>query len=229
MSTVLVVGASSGIGKAAALQLIAEGHKIYSASRTEPDFEVAAHYSWDAENPNNAVFENIETLDCILYCPGTINLKPFTRLNRSDFEKDLSINVLGAIEVIQANVKKLRKSEQSSVVLFSTVAVQTGMSFHTSVATAKGAVEGLVRSLAAEYSNSGIRFNCIAPSLVQTPLASALTSSEDKIEASGKRHPLGRIGTADDLANAATYLLSEKSSWITGQIFHVDGGMSNLK
>lgn len=229
MSTILIVGASSGIGKAAALQLKAEGHIIYSVSRTEPDFEVEGHYTWDAENPNNAVFENIEALDCILYCPGTINLKPFTRLTRSDFEKDLSINVLGAVEVIQSNVKKLRKSDHASVVLFSTVAVQTGMSFHASVATAKGAIEGLVRSLAAEYSNAGIRFNCIAPSLTQTPLASALTSSEDKIEASNKRHPLGRIGTPEDLANAATYLLSEKSSWITGQIFHVDGGMSNLK
>lgn len=229
MSKILIVGASSGIGEETAKMLIAEGHEVISASRNQPSVAVSKHLTWDAANPDDSVFSEIEELDGIVYCPGTINLKPFSRLKTEDFLYDFQVNVLGAINVIQANVNKLRKSNAASVVLFSTVAVQTGMSFHTSVAASKGALEGLVRSLAAEYAANGIRFNAIAPSLTKTPLASALTSTEDKIEASNKRHPLGRIGTSEDLANAASYLISSKSSWVTGQIFHIDGGMGSLK
>lgn len=229
MSKILIVGASSGIGEETAKMLIADGHEVISASRNKPSVAVSKHLTWDATNPDDSVFDEIDELDGIVYCPGTINLKPFSRLKTEDFQNDFQVNVLGAINVIQANVNKLRKSSAASVVLFSTVAVQTGMSFHASVAASKGALEGLVRSLAAEYAANGIRFNAIAPSLTKTPLASALTSSDEKIEASSKRHPLGRIGTTEDLANAASYLISEKSSWVTGQIFHIDGGMGSLK
>jgi NAD(P)-dependent dehydrogenase (short-subunit alcohol dehydrogenase family) len=165
----------------------------------------------------------------LVYCPGTINLKPFHRIAISDFQNEMDINFFGAVRVLQACLKGLKKSDSASVVLFSTVAVQTGMGFHAGIASAKGAVEGLTRSLAAEWAPSKIRVNSIAPSLTDTPLASNLLSTPEKKEASDKRHPLGRIGSPEDLANAAFYLLSENSSWMTGQILHLDGGMSSLK
>jgi NAD(P)-dependent dehydrogenase (short-subunit alcohol dehydrogenase family) len=156
-------------------------------------------------------------------------LKPFHRISISDFQKEMDINFFGAVRVLQACLKGLKKSDTASVVLFSTVAVQTGMGFHAGIASAKGAVEGLSRSLAAEWAPSKIRVNTIAPSLTDTPLASSLLSTPDKKESSDKRHPLGRVGTPEDIAKAASYLLSEDSSWMTGQILHLDGGMSSLK
>lgn len=141
----------------------------------------------------------------------------------------MEVNFFGAVRVLQACLKGLKKSTSASVVLYSTVAVQTGMGFHVGIASAKGAIEGLTRSLAAEWAPSKIRVNAIAPSLTETRLASALLSSPEKKEASDKRHPLGRIGTSEDIAEATVFLLSPKSSWMTGQILHLDGGMSNLK
>ena len=123
---------------------------------------------------------------------------------------------------------RLKKSENASIVLFSTVAVQTGLPFHTQVSASKGAIEGLARSLAAEYAPA-IRVNCIAPSLTDTPLAASLLNTDQKKEVNALRHPLKRIGTTADIANMAAFLLSEKAGWITGQILHVDGGMSSLK
>jgi NAD(P)-dependent dehydrogenase (short-subunit alcohol dehydrogenase family) len=159
----------------------------------------------------------------------TINLKPFHRISIEDFQKEMDVNFFGAVRVLQACLKGLKKSNVASVVLFSTVAVQTGMGFHAGVASAKGAIEGLTRSLAAEWAPSKIRVNAIAPSLTDTPLAASLLATPDKKESSDKRHPLGRVGTPEDIAKAALYLLSEDSSWMTGQIIHIDGGMSSLK
>ena len=141
---------------------------------------------------------------------------------------DFNLQVIGAIKVIQAIMPKLKKAENASIVLFSTVAVQTGFSFHSQVSASKGAIEGLTKALAAEFAPK-IRINCIAPSLTDTPLATSLINTEQKAEANAQRHPLKRIGKAEDLANMAEFLLSEKSGWITGQVFHVDGGMSALK
>mgnify|MGYP000155808720 CR=1 FL=1 len=132
------------------------------------------------------------------------------------------------MKILKLVQKQLKKSNQASVVLFSTVAVQQGMPFHASVAAAKGAVEGLTRSLAAEWAPK-IRVNCIAPSLTDTPLAGRLLATPEKKEAAGNRHPLKRVGTAEELGNIATFLLSENSSWITGQVIGVDGGLSALK
>jgi NAD(P)-dependent dehydrogenase (short-subunit alcohol dehydrogenase family) len=169
-----------------------------------------------------------ETIDGLVYCVGSINLKPFKRIKPENFLEDFSLQVVGAIKVLQRITPHFKNSEAPSVVFFSTVAVQNGFNFHSQVSTSKGAIEGLTRALAAELAPA-IRVNCIAPSLTQTPLASKLLSSEEKIEANDKRHPLGRIGQPEDLAQMAQFLLSSKSGWITGQVFGVDGGMSVVK
>ena len=159
----------------------------------------------------------------------TIRLKPFQRLTRDDFLEDFQINFLGAVHVIQACLPNLKKSPTgASILLFSTVAVTTGMPFHASIAGAKGAVEGLTRSLAAELA-SRIRVNAIAPSLTDTPLAVNLLSSEEKRQAAAERHPMKRIGSVQDIARLALFLLSDDAGWITGQVFHADGGMSALR
>jgi short-subunit dehydrogenase len=225
----LIIGASSGIGFALAQSLIEAGASVFTASRTQPDLQ-STHITWDALSPDNQGFTSLPaTIDGLVYCPGTINLKPFNRFTIEDFQKDFQINVLGAVNVIQAVLPKLKAAGNASVLLFSTVAVQTGMGFHASVAASKGAIEGLTRSLAAEYASSKIRFNSIAPSLTDTPLAKILLSTPEKIDASNKRHPLGRIGTSADITAAAKLLLSDEGSWITGQILHIDGGIGNLK
>jgi NAD(P)-dependent dehydrogenase (short-subunit alcohol dehydrogenase family) len=227
---ILIVGASSGIGLATAEILLAKGFNVFSASRNQPNLTGITHLSWDAQNPDNSVFTTLpEVIDGIVYCPGTINLKPFNRLSQDDFKNDFQINVLGAISVIQAILPKLKKADSASIMLYSTVAAKIGMGFHASVAVSKGAIEGLTLSLAAELASAKIRVNCLAPSLTDTPLAKNLLSTDDKKEASNKRHPIGRYGTSTDLANITTFLISDESSWITGQVIGVDGGMGSIK
>ncbi len=227
---ILIVGASSGIGLETAKLLIAKGYQVYSASRNQPDLAGTNHITWDAQNPDNQVFASLpDEIHGIIYCPGTINLKPFHRLSQDDFKNDFQINVLGAVSVIQAILPKLKKADGASIVMFSTVAAKLGMGFHASVAASKGAIEGLTLSLAAELAPAKIRVNCIAPSLTDTPLAKNLLSSDEKKDASNKRHPIGRFGTSTDIANIASFLISDESSWITGQIMGVDGGMGSIK
>lgn len=221
---IVIVGGNSGIGKATAGLLSDAGAKLYLYSKSGKGTNVLDTSGDFTEIPGLP-----EVIDGVVYCPGTINLKPFHRISISDFQNEMDINFFGAVRVLQACLKGLKKSSGSSVVLYSTVAVQTGMGFHAGIASAKGAVEGLTRSLAAEWAPSNIRVNAIAPSLTETPLASALLSTPERKEASDKRHPLGRIGTSEDIAEATVFLLSPKSSWMTGQILHLDGGMSNLK
>jgi len=157
-----------------------------------------------------------------------VNLKPFARVKPEDFVSDFQLQLVGAVKVIQASLPKLKNANSPSIVLFSTVAVQTGFNFHSLVASSKGAVEGFTRALAAEFAPK-IRVNCIAPSITDTPLAGSLLNTDEKKEANAQRHPLKKIGKPEDLANLAAFLLSEKSSWITGQVLHVDGGMSSLR
>ncbi len=221
---IILVGGNSGIGKAVAAQLQEDGATIFSYSRTGKG-TAAVDFSTNFEELPGLP----EIIDGVVYCPGTINLKPFHRISIGDFKQEMEVNFYGAIRLLQACLKGLKKSSSPSVVLYSTVAVQTGMGFHAGIASAKGAVEGLTRSLAAEWAPNKIRVNAIAPSLTETPLASALLSTPEKKEASDKRHPLGRVGRPEDIAEATVFLLSEKSSWMTGQILHLDGGMSHLK
>ena len=231
MKQYLVIGASSGIGKDLAALLIRSGHKVFgtyfrhemTSVETSPEY----HFLDVKEREFNFDFLP-DSLDGLAYCPGSINLKPFHRIKPEEFVKDYELQVVGAIKVIQAVLPRLKKSESASIVLFSTVAVQTGFNFHSMVSASKGAVEGLTRALAAELAPL-VRVNCIAPSLTDTPLAGNLLNSPEKREANALRHPLKRIGAAEDIANLAEFLLSDKSSWITGQVLHVDGGISSLK
>ncbi len=226
---VLIIGASSGIGRTIAQMLMNQGAEVISASRNNPGISGITHHTLDitAREPDLSFIP--EVLDGVVYCPGTINLKPFNRLTVKDFQNDLDINLMGAIHVLQGAFKSLKKTETASVILFSTVAAKLGMNFHSSIATAKGAIEGLGKSLAAEWSMHQIRVNILSPSLTETPLAERLLANDDKKEASNKRHPLGRFGQPEDLAHMALLLLSDKSSWITGQVIGIDGGVGALK
>ena len=227
MKTTLIIGATSGIGKALAQKLTSQNEQVISISRTTTDLINTKHYTHDILS--DAELPKIEgAIDGIVYCPGSISLKPFRAIKQQDYKNDFELNVLGAIKCIQAYTANLQLSKNASIVLFSTIAVQMGMPFHSSVAISKGAIEGLTKSLAAEFSPK-IRVNCVAPSLTNTPLADKFINTPDKLEASNNRHPLKRIGTPDDLANMVEFLLSNNASWITGQILHVDGGMSTLK
>jgi NAD(P)-dependent dehydrogenase (short-subunit alcohol dehydrogenase family) len=230
MGNFLVIGASSGIGKAISTQLANEGHQVYATFNTngiESAHITHTHHLNVLDEQLDLSFLP-ESLDGLVYCPGSINLRPFARIQPTDFAQDFNLQVLGAIKVIQAALPALKNSRNSAIVLFSTVAVQLGLNFHTQVATSKGAIEGLAKSLSAELAPS-IRVNCIAPSLTDTPLAAALLNTEQKIEANAMRHPLKRIGTVSDISEMTCFLLSNKASWITGQILHVDGGMSSIK
>ena len=230
----MVIGGSQGIGLALVKQLLSTNANIYTASRKPaPEFENNnIHYlPFDISSPDMGPLEQFlpEALDGLVYCPGSITLKPFHRLEISEFQKDLEVNLFGAVKAIQTALPALKKAESASIVLFSTVATRAGMNFHASIAAAKAAVEGLALSLAAEFASQNIRVNVIAPSITRTPLAQRLLSTEDKIQASANRHPLKKIGEPAELASLAAYLLSAEAGWITGQIIGVDGGMSALR
>lgn len=231
MKNYLVIGASKGIGLSLTQKLTEEGNNVFAWSRsltTELEQLNVTYTANDITSTNIDDTQLPDVLDGLVYCPGSINLKPFHRLTQNDFIADLQINLLGAIKSIQFTLLLLKKSKTSSIVLFSTVAVGSGMSFHSSIASSKGAIEGLVKSLSAELAPQ-IRINAIAPSLTLTSLSEKLLSSDEKKEAANKRHPLQRYGQPEDVAHMAQFLLSEKASWITGQVIHVDGGMSAVK
>jgi 3-oxoacyl-[acyl-carrier protein] reductase len=216
---VLIVGGNTGIGAALNEQLLAEGVETILISRNQGGVDVLD------DEPNFPVIDG--AIDALVYCPGSINLKPFRGLKISDFQHDMDVNYFGAVKTIKNYLPNLKESKDASIVLFSTVAVQKGMPFHSSIAGAKGALEGLTRALAAELAPS-IRVNCVAPSLTDTPLAEKLLRNEKQREGAEQRHPLKAIGEAVDVAHMANFLISNKARWMSGQIIGVDGGMSSL-
>lgn len=228
MQQYFIIGGSSGIGQELATQLAEAGHSVIATYHTHPPVTTHPQITYHPLNvlePDFTLDFLPAALDGLVYCPGSINLRPFERIKPADFEEDYNLQVIGAIRVLQMAMPRLKQASQASVVLFSTVAVQSGLPFHTQVAASKGAIEGLTRALAAEFAPK-VRVNCIAPSITNTPLAASLLNTEQKVETNAQRHPMKRIGTPEDIANMAAFLLSEKASWITGQIMHVDGGMS---
>ncbi len=231
MSNYIIIGGSSGMGLEAVNHLAQLGNRVYATYHTHPTVSDNNLISY---HPLNVLEESLdfsflpETIDGIVYCPGAIQLRPFGRISPSDFSADFNLQVLGAIKCIQSILVQLKKGTNPAIVLFSTVAVQTGLNFHTQVAVSKGAIEGLTKSLAAEFAPT-IRVNCIAPGLTNTPLAASLLNTDQKMEANALRHPLKRVGTVQDIASMIEFLLSAKSSWMTGQILHLDGGMSTIK
>lgn len=230
-ANILVIGGTSGIGAALVHRLLTAGATVYSSSRSAAEREPqerlhTAALDVTAEDLPNGFLP--DSLDGLAYCPGTIRLRPFRQLSDDSFREDFELNLMGAVRCIRWALPALQSGDGGAVVLFSTVAVQTGMPYHASIASAKGAVEGLARSLAAELAPK-VRVNCIAPSLTDTPLAGRILADEAKRSAAADRHPLARVGSADDQAAAAAFLLSSNANWITGQVLGVDGGMGSLR
>jgi NAD(P)-dependent dehydrogenase (short-subunit alcohol dehydrogenase family) len=226
MKTIAIIGGSSGIGKSLA-NLEKHTNKVITIQRNASGIidDNVTEYLVDVIHGE---LPDLESLDMLVYCPGSINLKPFSRLSEEDFKNDYEINVLGAVRVLHKYLPLLKKGSNPSVLLFSTVAVKMGMPFHTSIAAAKGAVEGLMKSLAAEYAPK-IRFNAIAPTLTNTRLSEKILRNDKSKELSAERHPLKRYLQPDEVAEMASFILSDKGSSLSGQIIEMDCGIVNLK
>lgn len=226
MKNIIVIGGSKGIGNAILTSLL-DQNKVYNISRTAPDISHnnLTHHSLDILQDELPSIENVDTL---IYCPGSINLKPISRLKLDDFRNDFEINVIGAVKAIQHYLPSLKKGNKPSILLFSTVAAKLGMPFHTSVAAAKSAVEGITKSLGAEFAPS-IRVNAIAPTVTDTDLASKLLRNDRMIENITERHPLKKYLQPSEVADLANFLISEKAASISGQIFELDCGIVSFK
>lgn len=224
----IFAGANSAIAKATSEMLRSSGHHVIGLSRTD----VSDHYDESfiiSDYADKSAYPSMESpVNGIVYFPGSIRLKPFTRLSAEEYLEDFRIHALGAAMFTQHFLPNLKSAESPSVVFLSSVAARTGLSFHTSVSMAKGAIESLALALAAELSPT-IRVNTVALSLTDTPLAASLLNTDQKKEASAQRHPLKRTGTVSDSAHAISFLLNENSGWITGTVLPVDGGMQSLR
>ena len=226
MKTIVIIGGSKGIGNAILNNLL-ETHKVINISRTAPNLTHSnlTHYDCDVLVDD---LPNIEHADGLVYCPGSINLKPISRLSIDDFKEDFEINVLGAVKAIQKYLDALKKGSKPSIVLFSTVASKLGMPYHASIATAKSGVEGLVKSLGAELAPT-IRINAIAPTVTNTELAAKLLRNDKMIENITDRHPLKKFLNPEEVADMASFLLSDKATAFSGQIFEMDCGIVSFK
>jgi NAD(P)-dependent dehydrogenase (short-subunit alcohol dehydrogenase family) len=231
MKHFVIIGGSSGIGKALVRQLLDAGHHVTATYRSTDPFTQQDRLTWIKHDVLSDSFDKQqfpEAIDGLAYCPGAISLMPFKRIQQDSLLQDFNLQVTGAVSILQHLESQIKKADQASVVFFSTVAVQNGFNFHSQVAISKGAIEGLTRSLAAEWAPK-VRVNAIAPSITQTGLAQKLLSSDEKIQANADRHPLKKIGQPEDIAQLASFLLQDTSSWMTGQILSLDGGISTLK
>ena len=226
MKTIVIIGGSKGIGKAISTLLLDE-HNIINISRSKPDLihHNLKHYNCDILADELPTLENVDSL---IYCPGSINLKPFERLKIEDFKKDYEINFLGAVKAIQKYLPNLKEGINPNILLFSTVASKLGMPFHASIASSKSAVEGLVKSLAAEYAPT-IRVNAIAPTVTETTLASKLLRNDRQKEQMIERHPLKKYLKPQEVASMAAFLISKKAASMSGQIFEMDCGITTIK
>jgi NAD(P)-dependent dehydrogenase (short-subunit alcohol dehydrogenase family) len=226
MKKILIIGGSKGIGNAI-LQQQLENNTVITISRNAPEITHPSltHYSLDVLHDT---LPEIESLDTLIYCPGSITLKPIGSLSIDDFRNDFEINVIGAVKVIQKYLPVLKKGNQPSILLFSTVAAKLGMPFHASIATAKAGVEGLVKSLGAELASS-IRINAIAPTITDTSLASGILRNDRMKENMVERHPMKGYLQPEEVANMADFLISEKAKSISGQIFEMDYGIVSFK
>ena len=226
---ILIIGGNSDIGLEINNLAKAEGHSVYGTSRDETTSSNYDNFIHLDPNQSLDVLDNIpEDIHGLVYCPGTINLKSLQRLTLEDVKVEMEVNFYGAFNVIKKVLPNLKKNDGASVVLFSTVAANTGMPMHSSIAASKSALEGFAISLAAELAPR-VAINCVAPSIVDTKLASHILSTDERKEASAQRHPLKSIGTSKSIATSAYFLLSAKENWITGQVISADGGLSTLK
>ena len=226
MKNIVIIGGSKGIGNAILLQQL-ENNIVHNFSRNPPDISHPnlKHY---AVNVLQDTLPEIENIDVLIYCPGSINLKPIGSLSIDDFRNDFEINVIGAVKTIQKYLPVLRKGSNPSILLFSTVAAKLGMPFHASIATAKAGVEGLVKSLGAELA-SVVRINAIAPTITETSLAAGILRNDRMKENMKERHPMKNYLKPEEVANMANYLISDHATSISGQVFEMDYGIVTFK
>jgi NAD(P)-dependent dehydrogenase (short-subunit alcohol dehydrogenase family) len=226
MKNIVIIGGSKGIGSAILLQQL-ETNMVYNISRNAPDISHPnlKHY---AVNVLQDTLPEIENIDVLIYCPGSINLKPIGSLSIDDFRNDFEINVIGAVKTIQKYLPVLKKGINPSIILFSTVAVKLGMPFHASIATAKAGIEGLVKSLGAELATV-VRINAIAPTITETSLSAGILRNDRMKENMIERHPMKGYLKPEEVAHMADFLMSENAKSISGQIFEMDYGIVTFK
>lgn len=226
MKNIIIIGGSRGIGRAILTEQL-KSNRIYNISRSATDVvhDNLIHFNLDVLKDQ---LPDIENVDVLIYCPGSITLKPISGLSVDDFRNDFEINVIGAVKTIQKYLPVLKKGNKPSIVLFSTVAVKLGMPFHASIATAKAGVEGLVKSLGAELAPL-IRVNAIAPTITETSLATSILRNDRMKENMIERHPMKNYLKPDEVAGMVDFLISEKANSISGQIFQMDYGLVSFK
>ena len=226
MKNILIIGGSKGIGFEILKQQL-ENNQVYNISRNAPEISHPnlKHFGLNVLTDN---LPEIENIDVLIYCPGSINLKPIGSLSIDDFRNDFEINVIGAVNTIQKYLPVLKKGTNPSIVLFSTVAAKLGMPFHASIATAKAGIEGLVKSLGAELA-SVVRINAIAPTITETSLAAGILRNDRMKENMMERHPMKNYLKPEEVASMANYLISENAKSISGQVFEMDYGIVTFK
>ena len=226
MKNIVIIGGTKGIGKAIVNEVV-DNNNVVCLSRNQTDF---SHDNYTFHNFDALVddYPDFESVDCLIYCPGSINLKPISTLSLDDFRNDFELNVIGAVRAIKKYLNLLKKSESASILLFSTVATKLGMPYHASVSVAKSGIDGLVKTLGSELAPK-VRINAIAPTITNTELASKILRNDKVIENMVERHPLKKILSSNEVAKMASFLISEDASSISGQIFNMDAGIVSFK